>query len=134
VLIRRLVIGIGGIATGIACLCLSVVLVVQSMRLIRVAMVAAILGVLGIAGGFVTLRVGEIRSDLSVHEGSAPVPWKAIAGAASGVALALMLVAAWPLGIYRRLASLASPCRDVVSSKEVVAMGGAPFEVAEVED
>jgi hypothetical protein len=92
------------------------------------------MGVLAIIGGFVTLRVGEIREDLSIHEGSAPVPWKAIALAASGVALLVVLVAAWPLGIYRRLASLGSPCRKPLTSKDVVAMGGVPFDIGDVVD
>jgi hypothetical protein len=134
VLIRRLVIGIGGIAVGIACLVLSVILVVQSFRLLRMAMVSAIVGVLGIIGGFVTLRVGEVREDLGVHEGSEPVPWKTITLASAAVALLVLLVAAWPLGIYRRIASLASPCRKVLSSDELVALGGAPFDIADVED
>lgn len=134
VLIRRLVIGIGGIAVGIACIVLGVALVVQSMRLIRTAMVAVILGVLGIIGGLVTLRVGEIREDLGVYEHETPVPWKTIALASSGVALVVMLVAAWPLGVYRHIGSLASPCRKVLSSMDLVAMGGPPFDVADVQD
>lgn len=134
VLVRRLVIGLGGIAVGIACLALAVILVVQDFRSIRTATAAAILGVLGIVGGFVTLRVGEVREDLSVHEGSAPVPWKLIGLTSAAIAVALVLIAAWPLGIYRRIASVASPCRKVLSSKDVVAMGGAPFDIAEVED
>lgn len=134
VLIRRLVIGVGAIAVGLASLLLSGVLMVQDGRLIRVAMVAAILGVLGVIAGFVTLRVGEIRDDLSVHEGAEPVPWKSITAAASGVALAVALLVAWPLGVFGGIAALASPCRKVLTSKDVVALGGAPFDVADVDD
>src|SRR5690349_8824926 len=103
VLIRRLVIGIGGIAVGIACLPLAVLLEIQDKRMIRSAMVSGILGALAILGGFVTLRVGEIREDLTIHAGSAPVPWKTIALASSGLALTLLALAAWPLGVYRRI-------------------------------
>src|SRR5689334_10893142 len=107
VLVRRLVIGIGAIAVGVALSFLSVVLVVEHhARILRAAIAMAIFGVLGIVAGFVTLRVGELRSDLAVHEAD-PVPWKMIALAGGGLFVAIALVAAWPLGVYRRVGSLA---------------------------
>lgn len=132
VLVRRLVIGIGAIAVGIVLLVMSVVTVRMSYRLLRTAVLMAIFGVAGIIAGFVTLRVGEIRHDLGVHHAD-PVPWKTIALATSGLAVAIALIAAWPLGVYRWIGTLSSPCRSVLTARDAAALGIAPFDVTHVE-
>ncbi len=125
VLVRRLVIGIGAIALGVVLLVMCGVTLRMSFRLQRTAVLMAIFGVAGIAGGFVTLRVGEIRQDLGVHHAD-PVPWKTIALASSGLAVVVALIAAWPLGVYRWIGTLSSPCRSLLTTKDVAALGIAP--------
>lgn len=133
VLVRRLVIGLGAISVGVVLLVMAVVLAAQSPRLLRVAIASALFGVIGILAGIVTLRVGEIRSDLSLHEAE-PVPLRAILLATSGLALAAGLVAAWPLGVYRWLGTLGSPCRAMLTKSDAEALAIAPFEIAHVSD
>lgn len=133
VLVRRLVIGIGAVALGIVLLVMCVVTARMSFRLLRTSIAMAIFGVAAIVGGFVTLRVGEIRADLAVHDAE-PVPWKTIALAMSAVAVVAMLLAAWPMGVYRWLGTLRSPCRALLAPRDVSALSIAPFDVAHVED
>lgn len=135
--IRRLVMGFLALVTGLVLIVLGVLITVKGRefhgRALRIPIAMVIGGVFLAGAAFVILRIGEIRDrdGLEVHEVD-PIPWSTLGLVSAGILVVTGLVAAYPLGIYTWAWALKSPCRSVLSAKDVATLGLAPYEVGDV--
>lgn len=142
ILIRRVVMGVGGIAIGIAMMLLGAAFLWLTFAghggrrgTIRIGAVALVAGVVLAIAGWTTLRRGEIDLDTGkVTQGQAPVPMRMIVIASSIVAGASAALVAWPLGLYEWIGTLDSGCRSFVTAAEMSELAGQELVLASVAD
>lgn len=142
VLIRRVVMGVGGVAIGIAMLLLGVAFLALTFTgsggargMVRIGAAAIVVGVILVVAGGTTLRRGEIDLDTgAVSADQAPVPMRMIVIASSMVAAAVAALVAWPLGLYEWIGTLDSGCRTLVTAAETSELAGQELTLASVSD